>query len=189
MPLATGCDTLCESTLTGRLWDEGRANHCLPAPKPNLKLYRAPDNEDVLVTYDELREKNDSIQRRAFFLKPNVRKLEERKRPKFVKASKVAELRWISVVEAGSTNAPVGEQVVVKVSADGQEFALISHGAELGPYVLPIYLDRGSQVRRAVLTPLATMGDVIVVVVIVGAVAGVVLLYGYAAGNGACCHP
>src|SRR5438045_490366 len=97
-----------ESTITGRLWGEGGANRCLPAPEPKLKLYRGPDSDDVLVTYDELREKNDSIQRRAFFLKPNVRKLEERKKPKFVSPSKLAEPRWIPVAEAGSTNAPVG---------------------------------------------------------------------------------
>jgi len=53
---------------------------------------------------------------------------------------------------------------------------------------LPVYEDRGSEVRRALLTPLATMGDVIVVVVVVAVVAGAIVGYGYAAGQ-TCHHP
>src|SRR2546425_3818235 len=121
-PLATGCDTLRDSTITGRLWDAGGVNRCLPAPTPNLKLYRTPDSRDVLVTYDELREKSDSIRRRAFFFKPNVRRLEERKRPKFISAEKVVELKLVPVAEAGKTNAPVGEVILARITVDNQEF-------------------------------------------------------------------
>src|SRR2546430_17719441 len=94
-PLATGCDTMRDSTLTGRLWDPGEVNRCLPAPKPNLKLYRIADNKDVLVTYDELRERNNSVHRRAFFFTANVHRLEDRKRPKFVSPDKVVELKFV----------------------------------------------------------------------------------------------
>ncbi|PYJ84469.1 MAG: hypothetical protein DME22_12745 [Verrucomicrobia bacterium] len=188
MPLATGCDTMRDSTLTGRLWDDGGVNHCLPAPQPNPKLYRTPDDKDVLVTYDELREKNDSIRRRAFFFQPNVRRLEAHKRPKFVSPDKVVELKLIRVSEAGNTNAPVEEVIFAKISADNQAFTLIWFGTDLGPYALPVYEDRGSEVRRALLTPLATMGDVIVVVVVVAVVAGAIVGYGYAAGQ-TCHHP
>ena len=178
-PLATGCDTMRDSTLTGRLWDPGEVNRCLPAPQPNLKLYRTPDDKDVLVTYDELREKNDSIRRRAFFFQPNVRRLEAHKRPKFVSPDKVVELKLIRVSEAGNTNAPV---IFAKISADNQAFTLIWFGTDFGPYALPVYVDRGSEVRRALLTPLATMGDVIVVVVVVAVVAGAIVGYGYPSG-------
>ena len=181
-PLAAGCDTMRDSTMTGRLWDAA-VNRCLPAPKPNLKLYRTLDRDDVLVTYDELREKDDSIRRRAFFVKPNARKLEERKRPKFISPAKVSALKLIPVAEAGNTNAPTGELVWVKISQDSQEFTLVWHGADLGPFVLPVYVDRGSAFRRAVVTPITGAGDVIVVVIIVGLAVGVVLLYFYAAGQ------
>src|SRR6185312_6243618 len=100
-PLATGCDTMRDSTMTGRLWDAGGVNRCLPAPTPNLKLYRTQDDKDVLVTYDELREKNDSIRRRAFFFKPNIRRLEDRKRPKFVNPDKVMKLKLVPVARFG----------------------------------------------------------------------------------------
>jgi hypothetical protein len=180
-PLATGCDTMRDSTITARLWDAGAVNRCLPAPKPNVKFYRTPDGKDVLVTYDELREKNDAIRRRAFFFIPNVRKLEDRKRPKFVSPANVVKLQLVPVAETGDTNAPAGEVIFVKVSGDSQEFTLVWHGTELGPYVLPVYVDRGSEFRRVILTPLTTTGDVIVVVVVVAVVAGMFFGYGYAA--------
>ena len=187
-PLATGCDTMRESTITGRLWDAGGVNRCMPASKPNLKLYRTPDSKDVLVTYDELREKNDSIRRRAFFFRSNVRRLEDRKRPKFISPGKVAELKLVPVAEAGNTNAAFGDVILVKISGDGQEFTLIWFGTDLGPYALPVYVDRGSEVRRALLTPLATTGDVIVVVVVVAVVAGAIFAYSYACGH-SCWNP
>ena len=61
-------------------------------------------------------------------------------------------------------------------------------GTDLGPYALPVYVDRSSEVRRALLTPLTAMGDVIVVVVVVAVVAGVIFAYGYV-GNSTCCRP
>ena len=181
-PLANGCHTMRDSTMTGRWWDAA-VNRCLPAPKPNLKLYRALDRDDVLVTYDELREKDDSIRRRAFFLKPNLRMLEERKRPKFISPAKMAALKLIPVSKAGNTIPPASEMVWVKISEDSQEFTLVWHGADLGPYVLPVYVDRGSALRRAVVTPITGAGDVVVVVIIVGLAVGVIFLYFYAAGQ------
>jgi hypothetical protein len=181
-PLAAGCDTMRDSTMTGRLWDAGGVNRCLPAPTPNLKLYRTPDDQDVLVTYDELLEKNDSIRRRAFFFKPNVRRLEDHKRPKFVNPEKVMKLKLVPVLESGNTNSPAGEVVFAKISADSQAFTLIWFGSDLGPYALPAYVDRGSEVRRALLTPLTTTGDVIVAVVAVAVVAGAIAGYSYACG-------
>ena len=182
-PLGAGCNTMHDSTITGHLWDAGAVNRCLPAPKPNLKLYRIAANDDVLVTYDELREKNDSIRHRAFFFKANVRKLEERKKPKFINPAKVADLELIPVTAAGDTNGPIGGIVSARISQDDQEFTLVWHGAELGPYVLPVYVDSGSQFKRTVLTPVTAAGDVLVVVVVVAVVAGIVGVYWYAAGE------
>src|SRR5882672_8011771 len=71
----TGCDTMHDYTVTGHLWDVGGVNRCMPASSPNLKLYRRSDNQDVLVTYDELREKNDKTRSRAFFFQTNVDRL------------------------------------------------------------------------------------------------------------------
>ena len=182
--LSTGCDTVRDSSMTGRLWDADGVNRCLPAPKPNAKLYWTADHQDVLVTYDELREKNDSIRRRAFFFKPNVRRLEDRKKPRFVEPAKIVDLSLVQIPEVGGTNASPQETILVKLSGDGQEFTLIWSGTDLGPYALPVYLDRGSETKRFLMTPLTATGDFIVVVVVVAVVAGVVLGYSYAGSGG-----
>ena len=181
--LSTGCDTVRDSSMTGRLWDEG-VNRCLPAPKPNAKLYWIADHQDVLVTYDELREKNDAIRRRAFFFKPNVRRLEDRTKPRFVEPAKIVESSLVQVPEVGSTNASPQETILVKLSDDGKEFTLLWSGTDLGPYALPVYLDRGSETKRRLLTPLTAAGDFIVVIVVVAVVAGALLSYSYAGSGG-----
>jgi len=63
--VSTGCESVRESSITGRFWDGGGANRYLPAPQSNVRFYRTSDSHEVLVTYDELREKDDSIRRRA----------------------------------------------------------------------------------------------------------------------------
>jgi len=182
--LSAGCDTVRDSSMTGRLWDAGGVNRCLPAPKPNAKLYLTDDRQDVLVTYDELREKNDSIRRRAFFFKPNLRRLEDRKKPRFVEPAKIEELSLVQIPEVGGTNASPQETVLVKLSNDGQEFTSFWSGTDLGPYALPVYLDRGNETKRFLLTPLTAAGDFIVVVVVVAVAAGAVAAYSYACSGG-----
>ena len=182
--LSTGCDTVRDSSMTGGLWDDGGVNRCLPAPKPSAKLYWIADHQDVLVTYDELREKNDSIQRRAFFFKPNLRRLEDRRKPRFVEPAKVVELNLAPIPEVSSTNASPQDTILVKLSDDGQEFTLFWSGTDFGPYALPVYLDRGSETKRFLLTPLTATGDVIVVVLVVAVAVGAVFAYSYAAAGG-----
>jgi hypothetical protein len=138
----------------------------------------------VLVTYDELREKNDSIRRRAFFFKPNLRRLEDRKKPRFVDPAKIVDPGLVQIPEVGGTNASPRETIWVKLSDDGQEFTLFWSGTDLGPYPLPVYLDRGSETKRFLLTPLTAAGDFIVVVVVVAVVAGAVAAYSYACLRG-----
>src|SRR5437016_3916645 len=180
--LSTGCDTVRDSSMTGRLWDEGGVNRCLPAPKPNAKLYLTADRQDVLVTYDELREKNDAIRRRAFYFKPNVRRLEDRKKPRFADPAKIVDLSLVQIPEVGTSASPQ-ETILVKLSDDGQEFTLLWSGTDLGPYALPAYLDRGSETKRFLLTPLTAAGDFILVVVVVAVVAGAVGAYAHVASS------
>jgi hypothetical protein len=179
--LSTGCESVRDSSITGRLWDAGGVNRCLPAPQSSVRLYRTSDNQDVLVSYDELREKDDSIRRRAFFFKANVRRLEDGKRPKFVSPARIVELKLTQVPEVADASTPGDPVIVATVSNDGQAFTLHWAGTQLGPYDLPVYVDRGSGFRRVLLTPLTAAGDVIVVVVVVAVVAGVVVAYFYAA--------
>jgi hypothetical protein len=182
--LSTGCDTVRDSSMTGRLWDADGVNRCLPAPKPNAKLYWTADHQDVLVTYDELCEKTDSIRQRAFFFKANVRRLEDRKKPRFVEPAKIVELSLVQIPAVVGTNASPQETILVRLSDDGKEFTLHWSGTDLGPYALPVYLDRGSETKRFLLTPLTAAGDFIVVVVVVAVVASAVLAFSYAGSGG-----
>ncbi|HKS36870.1 MAG TPA: hypothetical protein VJW76_06765 [Verrucomicrobiae bacterium] len=176
---STGCESVRDSSITGRFWDFGGVNRCLPAPQSNVRLYRTSDSHEVLVTYDELREKDDSIRRRAFFFRPNLRRLEGGKKPKFVDPASIEELKLVQVLEATDTSTPGDAEIVATVSDDGQAFTLHWAGTQLGPYDLPVYADPGNGVRRFFLTPLIVAGDVIVVVVVVVVVAGIAVAYLY----------
>ncbi len=182
--LSTGCDTMRDSSMTGRLWDAGGVNRCMPASKPNTQLYWIADRQDVLVTYDELREKDNSIRRRAFLFKPNLRRLEDRKRPTFIDPAKIVDLQLEPVFEIGHTNTTSQGALWIKLSADGQEFTLLWSGSELGPYALPTYPDPGSETKRFLLTPVTAAGDFIVVVAVVALAAGAVAAYCYASSGG-----
>src|SRR5437762_943821 len=70
---------------THALWEDGRfARYHEPANPANLRLFHSKERREVLVEYDEGREDSDSIRRRAFWLEPNLPRLEERRKPRFV---------------------------------------------------------------------------------------------------------
>ncbi len=62
---------------------------------------------------------------------------------------------------------------------NGQESLLHHNGATEGPYELPIYLQGNATIVRVAMTPIAMIGDT----VMVGLVAGVVAAYAYARGK------
>jgi|SRR5579872_1260445 len=176
IPFLTGC-------LTGRLWDRDLAvDHRQPAPDANLKLFQKPDGGDVLVQYDEERDRDDVVKRRAFYLQANQKKLSAGKRPHFVSARKADHMQPITLESSSATNSisPGLGAFRAALLPDGRHFTLICNGRVTGPYGLPVYVDRCSQVDRLALTPLAVTGDV----VIAGAVAGLLYLYARAGSAG-----
>lgn len=175
--LTSGCSTIRDSTLTGRLWES--RSLCVPSAEPDVKVYRRPDNSDVLITYDELRERNDEIRRRAFFFKPNLKRLEQHRKPQFVVLAVVDEMKLIPVILV-TNNIPPPEPIVARLSPASQSFTLVWDGKEHGPYDLPVYVDEASETERALLTPLMVTGDIIIAVAIVAGIAGLVVLYAYA---------
>jgi hypothetical protein len=181
-PLATGCDTYRDSSLTGKLWNAGGVNWCEPAPKPNIRIYAKPDDSDTLVTYDELREENGEVRRRAFFLLANLGRIEKGKKPIFIGLKKIEELKLLPVAEYSMTNAPPTGIIFVNPGPEEKAFTVVWAGQKMGPYNLPTYAEFGSRIRRVLLTPLAVTGDVVVVSVLVGSVAGVYVLYLYCSG-------
>ena len=176
--LTIGCESVRDASLTGRLWAGSPLN--APAPEPNVKFFRRPDNRDVLVTYDELRERKDKIRRRAFFFQANLERLEQHKKPRFVNPNLASGTNLIPLTVV--TNAiPAPEPILARFSPASRSFTLVRDGKEYGPFDLPVYGDAG-WTGRVLLTPLAVTGDVVIAAAIIAVAGGIVVLYAYASG-------
>lgn len=176
LPL-TGCQTYDEYGLTHKLWtDPGLTEHNEPAGTPTLRTFRHPSNAQMLVTYDEHRERDSSVRRRAFFLPDSAKTLAERRKPSFTSPTPAAGWVEVPVVEAGRPAPAV--PLYLKLAADNKSFSVVRNGVEDGPHQLPTYADQGSMAVRVAMTPVAVAADVTVVALW----CGVVALYVYAGG-------
>jgi len=179
VPGLTGCRELNDWPLTYRLWDDrafARFNE--PADNPHLQLFQSARTNDVLVQYDEVREKNEKVRRRTFFLNPNLERLEGGKKPRFVRSSQADNLQPIPLV----SELPAfdnSHRLIVVVSSHGHAVTLRDQGRELASFSLPVYETAGGKVERVILTPVAATCDV----VIVGVVAGVIVAYAWASSG------
>jgi hypothetical protein len=182
-PGLIGCRELHDWPLTYRLWDDrafARFNE--PADNPHLQLFQSARTNDVLVQYDEVREKNEKVRRRTFFLNPNLERLEHGKKPRFVNPSKADNLQPIPLVSElpASDNS---HSLIGVVSTNGHEVTLRDQDRELASFSLPVYETAGGKVERVFLTPVVATCDVVIVVVIVGVAAGVIVAYGFASSG------
>ena len=80
----TGCQTYEEFGLTHKLWsDASLTDHYEPAGTAAVKTFQRPPSPRLLVSYDERREKDSSVRRRAFFLPDSAKALAEHGKPSF----------------------------------------------------------------------------------------------------------
>ena len=179
-PGLIGCRELHDWPLTYKLWDDrafARFNE--PADNPHLQLFQSARTNDVLVQYDEVREQNEKVRRRTFFLNPNLERLEHGKKPRFINPRKADNLQPIPLVS--ELPAPANSHRLIGVVAtNGHAVTLRDQDRVLASFSLPVYETAGGKVERVILTPVAATCDV----VIVGVVAGVVLAYWWAASGG-----
>src|SRR5260370_25177948 len=123
-PGLTGCRELNDWPLTYRLWDDrmlARFNE--PADNPHLQLFQSARTNDVLVQYDEVREKNEKVRRRAFFLNPNLERLEGGKKPRFVRPTKADNLQPIPCL-SGLAASGNSHSLIGMVSTTGHKVTL-----------------------------------------------------------------
>ncbi len=174
LPL-TGCQTYSEYGLTHKLWsDPSLTDHYEPAGTPTLKSFRRPPAERVLVTYEERREKDSSLRRRAFFLPENAKALAAQRKPSFTRQPPAADWMEVPVIVAGQ---PVpAAPLYLKLAADNRSFTVVRDGVPDGPHQLPTYVDQSSTAFRVAMTPIAVVADVTVVAF----VCGVVVVFAYA---------
>ena len=183
LPCLTGCQSLRDCTVTGYLWDENTLNsHYQPSTNvSNIRLFQKAGGGDVLVQYDEEREKDGAIKRRAYFLNANQARVDAVKKPRFVKVESANGLEPIPLVWETSAASNTTAKVTATISADGRGFTLSRDGAEPYSYRLPTYPDGATKVKRVLLTPATVTADAAIWATIVGLIGA----YIYAAGQ---CH-
>lgn len=174
LPL-TGCQTYGEYGLTHKLWsDPSFTDYYEPAGTAAMKSFQRSPGARLLVTYDERREKDSSLRRRAFFLPDSTKALAAQRKPGFTSPKPDAGWAEIPVIAAGQP--PPTAPLYLRLATDNKSFTIVRDGVVEGPYKLPTYVDQSSTAFRAVVTPFAVVADV----TFVAAFCGVVALWAYA---------
>src|SRR5206468_5827092 len=90
---------------TSKLWQEGRFDrYHEPANPPNVRLFHSSQNKDVLVQYDEVREDDAALSRRAYWLEQNINRLAAGRKPHFVSMANLQGLRPIPIAVTNATS-------------------------------------------------------------------------------------
>jgi len=170
--LAAGC-------ATQRVWNGANERvTCAPAPQPDVALFETRDRADVLVQYNALKPRNQTVERRAYFLSRNQSRLLAGQKPHFVSPGLAARMTPIPVFTnsaAGARTRSASRYAVV--ARDGRQFIIHRAGAPPEACSLPEYADHSDLGRRAALTPFAVAADAAVlgaVVFLQGAGSGLI---------------
>ena len=165
----SGCESICEDSLTARVWTSGDFQHFRePATSPRVQVFADEQRKDFLVTYVEVRDTTEAPRLRAFYLGENTRRLLERRKPKFVDPKIANNLQAVSVN---------GKSQQVPFARFDNELTVHTDQGDIGPFSLPTYEVRSGVAARVMLTPFAVAGDVVIGAVIVGSVVGLAYLY------------
>ena len=175
MLLLTGCAAV-EDSFTYKLWhNESFRNFNEPASDPHLALFADTPRADVLVQYDEVREKDGRARRRAFFVNANRRRIEAGLKPRFVSAKAASGLTPIPILRSGDGQPTPPSGLCVVMETNQHSFILRSDGQVVNAVTLPTYGTTGG-VKKAFLTPLTVTGDTLVV----GVIAGIIVAHAWA---------
>jgi len=170
----TGCSTVEKYSLTHRLWDTDEfRKFSEPALDPNLALFKARQDHEVLVQYDARSVMNDVVKRRAYYRRLNQAHISSGKKPRFVNLLQAAGLTPIPVLklDSANTNAPPDFAEYAVTTNEERRFALYLPTGRRETHSLPVYPETSGMAARIALTPFAVAGDTI-------RVAGVVAFIG-----------
>jgi hypothetical protein len=148
---ASGC--------TSQLWDQKTfAHRYQPADPNNLHLFYSSKRQDILVQYDELKDPENTIRTRSYWLGQNILQANPDREPHFVSAKQSRGLTPIPIIE---TPPPATLSDSLKIYGvarrDDGFFTLYSGNAPPDLYELPKYKDPTQRVKQIALTPL-TLG-------------------------------
>jgi hypothetical protein len=150
---------------THALWTKANLDaYKEPAAIPDLRLFDAKKENDLLVVYDEYSERNDTVRIRAYLLSQNEERIKQNKRPHFVSVKLTNSLPSIPVfhapVESGTT---FSQTLYAVVATNKQSFTLYSRNREISLHDLPVYNDGKGNIERAALTPVSVVADITIV--------------------------
>ena len=155
---------LLSGCATSALWEEGRfSRYHEPATPPNIQVFYSRQSDDLLVRYDEVREGNESVKRRAYWLGRNGEPVRNPHKPRFVRMEAVHGLTPIPVLDTATNLPPLETGLYAVVSTNAQDFTLHSREKTLGSYELPVYPDASGRVKQVLLTPFAVVADLTIV--------------------------
>ena len=104
--LVSGCETARDYSVTHKVWSYEEWRHFAgPAPSPHLALFETANRNDILVQYDEMSDASGRIRRRAYLLYPNLERIQEHKRPQFVKPALLNGVKPIQLQDSPSSTA------------------------------------------------------------------------------------
>ena len=167
---------LMSGCATSKLWEEGQfARFHEPATPAHLQLFRSGQSEAVLVQYDESREGDESIRRRAYWLEPNREPVKNPHKPGFVDLKTARGLSPIPLVDFPGFASPADAGFHAVVATNGTEFTLRSGERTLGSYELPVYADASGRTKQVLLTPLTLVADLTII-------GGILVVYCWPAG-------
>jgi len=155
---------------THALWDNGNLEAFNePAANLNLRLFEAKSRNDLLVVYNEHSERNDKLRTRAYWLRQNQARVNQRRPPRFADTNLVHDFPSVPVFPepvAGVTNpAP---PLYAMVSTNQQSFTLYTLGQPTGSFDLPVYNDGRGRVLKITLTPISVVADITIIGGVVG---------------------
>jgi len=174
-----GCESVRDASFTGRLWHE--RDYVVPSPDPKLALVQTP--QGILVQYDASCERDGNLQRRAYYLEPNLKRVAAGQKPIFVNPAKAGPQTVIPILARLAANAPRPELCAV-CSSNYSMFTIYRRGEVLGPCDLPVFKDQRETATQVALTPLAVTGDASVVAFFAGCIWAMCHSGGYADGPG-----
>lgn len=174
-----GCESVWECSLTCKLWENDQRSYCEPLPDPELALFDATSQNDVLVQYSASSDRRDDVLRRSYFLEANRARVLAEKPPHFFHRKPHDD--WKAIPVNGQT--PSSARCVstnARATANGKDFIVYRQGRPPEQCKLPDYRDDHNTLRQAALTPLAFTGDIVIFGSVIGFVAG----YEYLQGGG-----
>jgi hypothetical protein len=153
LPLWSGC--------TAVLWERSTfSGYYHVGNPPNLQVYYSERRGDLLVQYDESRDKEKKVRRRYYWLEPNVELTESGLKPKFARSVSIDALQPVPQTPILLDPIPPAfNGLYVLYRPNDIRFAVYSGTNQVNSYTLPDYDGDQKVALKILLTPAALAVD------------------------------